>query len=120
MFYIQLSYITLWSSLWNHVPPSSCVSRSYRDQLEYNSLSIEIILLYFQIFIFITVTSFGPLPCSIITTTRKFFTILGSVIIFQNPINSRQWAGTIFVFMGLGLDSVYGKEKKTVKAKAER
>ncbi|XP_052805276.1 solute carrier family 35 member B1-like isoform X2 [Mya arenaria] len=68
-----------------------------------------------QVFIFITVTSFGPLPCSIITTTRKFFTILGSVIIFQNPINSRQWAGTVLVFMGLGLDSAYGKEKKDIK-----
>lgn len=69
-----------------------------------------------QIFIFITVTSFGPLPCSIVTTTRKFFTILGSVILFANPMNSRQWVGTVFVFMGLGLDSAYGKEKKDAKA----
>jgi len=61
------------------------------------------------------VTSFGPLPCSIVTTTRKFFTILGSVIIFGNPINSRQWAGTLLVFLGLGLDSAYGKEKKEPK-----
>lgn len=69
----------------------------------------------FQVFIFITVTSFGPLPCSIITTTRKFFTILASVIIFANPMNSRQWLGTVLVFTGLGLDSVYGKEKKENK-----
>lgn len=68
-----------------------------------------------QTFIFITVSTFGPLTCSIITTTRKFFTILGSVIIFQNPMNSRQWIGTVLVFMGLGLDSAYGKEKKHVK-----
>ncbi|XP_053408484.1 solute carrier family 35 member B1-like isoform X1 [Mercenaria mercenaria] len=68
-----------------------------------------------QVFIFITVTSFGPLPCSIITTTRKFFTILGSVILFSNPMNSRQWLGTVLVFMGLGLDSAYGKEKKDAK-----
>lgn len=65
-----------------------------------------------QMFIFTTVTSFGPLTCSIITTTRKFFTIFASVIIFQNPINSRQMVGTVFVFAGLGLDSAYGKEKK--------
>ncbi|XP_060593752.1 solute carrier family 35 member B1-like isoform X2 [Ruditapes philippinarum] len=68
-----------------------------------------------QVFIFITVTSFGPLPCSIITTTRKFFTILGSVILFSNPMYPRQWAGTVLVFMGLGLDSAYGKEKKDAK-----
>lgn len=63
-------------------------------------------------FIFLTVTSFGPLTYSIVTTTRKFFTILGSVIIFQNPMSARQWIGTVFVFIGLGLDSAYGKEKK--------
>lgn len=71
--------------------------------------------LLFQVFIFITVTSFGPLPCSIVTTTRKFFTILASVIIFANPINSRQWLGTVLVFLGLGLDSAYGKERKEAK-----
>ncbi|GFS23440.1 solute carrier family 35 member B1 [Elysia marginata] len=65
-----------------------------------------------QMFIFMTVTSFGPLTCSIVTTTRKFFTILASVIIFQNPMSSRQWLGTSLVFVGLGLDSIYGKERK--------
>ena len=68
-----------------------------------------------QNFIFMTVTNFGPLTCSIITTTRKFFTILMSVLIFQNPMSGRQWLGTVFVFIGLGLDSVYGKEKKKEK-----
>ncbi|XP_059141733.1 solute carrier family 35 member B1-like [Physella acuta] len=67
-----------------------------------------------QMFIFITVTSFGPLTCSIITTTRKFFTILASVIIFQNPMSIQQWSGTALVFVGLGLDSVYGKERKKI------
>ena len=66
----------------------------------------------FQNFIFMTVTTFGPLTCSIITTTRKFFTILGSVIIFQHPMSSRQWLGTTLVFVGLGLDGAYGKERK--------
>lgn len=70
-----------------------------------------------QMFIFMTVTSFGPLTCSIITTTRKFFTILASVIFFQNPMNNRQWVGTAMVFTGLGLDSAYGKEKKEKKEK---
>ncbi|XP_078280648.1 solute carrier family 35 member B1 [Rhinoraja longicauda] len=62
-----------------------------------------------QSFIFMTVVYFGPLTCSIITTTRKFFTILGSVLIFGNPISSLQWMGTVFVFLGLGLDAKYGK-----------
>ncbi|XP_071941248.1 solute carrier family 35 member B1-like [Antedon mediterranea] len=68
-----------------------------------------------QSFIFTTVSSFGPLTCSIITTTRKFFTILGSVILFNNPLIYRQWIGVLFVFIGLGLDSMYGKNRKVEK-----
>jgi len=74
-----------------------------------------------QNFIFLTVVTFGPLACSVITTTRKFFTILCSVIIFQNPMNNRQWIGTLLVFAGLTLDAVYGKSKKEhVKEKDEK
>ncbi|XP_014780800.1 solute carrier family 35 member B1 [Octopus bimaculoides] len=65
-----------------------------------------------QTFIFLTVSKFGPLTCSILTTTRKFFTILTSVIIFQNPLSQRQWIGTIMVFTGLTLDNIYGKQQK--------
>ncbi|KFV67097.1 Solute carrier family 35 member B1, partial [Dryobates pubescens] len=65
-----------------------------------------------QSFIFMTVVYFGPLTCSIITTTRKFFTILASVILFANPISSLQWVGTILVFLGLGLDARFGKGVK--------
>lgn len=63
-------------------------------------------------FIFKTITTFGPLTCSIITTTRKFFTILGSVIIFKHPLNPIQWLGVIAVFAGLLIDHKYGKEIK--------
>jgi UDP-galactose transporter B1 len=65
-----------------------------------------------QFFIFLTVSDFGPLMCSIITTTRKFFTVLGSVIIFGNSLSYRQWFGTALVFTGLTLDSVYEKGDK--------
>lgn len=65
-----------------------------------------------QTFIFMTVVYFGPLTCSIITTTRKFFTILASVILFSNPISGLQWVGTFLVFLGLGLDAKFGKGSK--------
>ncbi|XP_043463820.1 solute carrier family 35 member B1 [Leptopilina heterotoma] len=71
-----------------------------------------------QYFIFLTVAEFGPLPCSIITTTRKFFTVLGSVLLFGNSLLLRQWVATVFVFLGLFLDAMYGKKtakKETVK-----
>ncbi|KAL9966240.1 hypothetical protein ACROYT_G024287 [Oculina patagonica] len=67
-----------------------------------------------QNFIFMTVANFGPLTCSIITTTRKFFTILASVLLFGNSLIARQWLGVVFVFAGLTLDSIYGKAKKKV------
>ena len=65
-----------------------------------------------QNFIFLTVTYFGPLTCSIFTTTRKFFTILGSVLIFRHPLSILQWTGTVLVFAGLSLDSTFGKTHK--------
>ena len=87
-------------------------------------------------FIFLTVTEFGPLPCSIMTTTRKFFTVLASVILFGNVLSGRQWIGTVLVcitgcsqlifchlnfnrpfsylkvFTGLTLDSIFAKKKQ--------
>ncbi|EFN72986.1 Solute carrier family 35 member B1 [Camponotus floridanus] len=62
-----------------------------------------------QYFIFLTVVDFGPLPCSIITTTRKFFTVLGSILIFGNNLSPRQWLSTFIVFSGLFLDAMYGR-----------
>jgi UDP-galactose transporter B1 len=64
-----------------------------------------------QYFIFMCVSEFGPLPCSLITTTRKFFTVLCSVIFFGNHLVERQWLGAVLVFAGLVLDGVYGKSK---------
>lgn len=69
-----------------------------------------------QVFIYLVVSEFGPLLCSVITTTRKFFTVLGSVFLFGNTLTSQQWLGTTLVFTGLTLDGVYGKKggnKKT-------
>lgn len=65
-----------------------------------------------QFFIFMCVSEFGPLPCSIVTTTRKFFTVLASVIFFGNSLVNRQWVGVVLVFAGLFLDGAYGKKKK--------
>lgn len=62
-----------------------------------------------QLFIFLTVSEFGPLPCSIITTTRKFFTVLTSVFLFGNNLTTMQWIGTTLVFTGLALDAIDSK-----------
>lgn len=87
---------------------------------KYSSVLLFMILLGLlasigQHFIFTTITTFGPLTCSIITTTRKFFTILGSVFLFGNPMTQRQWLGSILVFIGLAIDQRFGKEIKDKK-----
>ncbi|KAI5097271.1 solute carrier family 35 member B1 [Silurus meridionalis] len=76
---------------------------SFADR--YPSVIYNILLFGFtsalgQTFIFMTVVYFGPLTCSIVTTTRKFFTILGSVLLFGNIITPLQWLGTLLVFLG--------------------
>lgn len=68
-----------------------------------------------QYFIFLTVAEFGPLTCSIATTTRKCFTVLASVVFFGNSLMPRQWVASFIVFLGLFLDSFYGKTKAVKK-----
>uniref|UniRef100_A0A1I8F414 UAA transporter n=1 Tax=Macrostomum lignano TaxID=282301 RepID=A0A1I8F414_9PLAT len=67
-----------------------------------------------QLFIFATVVNYGPLNCSLVTTTRKFFTILGSVILFGHPLTNRQWLGTCLVFVGLFGESLVKRKPNLV------
>ena len=72
-----------------------------------------------QLFIFHTVTSFGALPLSIATSSRKFFTILLSSILFGHSLNGAQWLAVGAVFAGLGLDiakKAFNKKRKHKKA----
>lgn len=62
-----------------------------------------------QLFIFLLVSGYGPLSCSVVTTTRKFFTVLCSVLLFGNVLAVRQWFGTVLVFSGLFADMIFGK-----------
>lgn len=80
-----------------------------------------------QNFIYFTIFKFGSLICTLITTTRKFFTILGSVLIFGHSLTSNsafvcminvylgmQWFGVGVVFAGLTLD-MFGSSSKRKK-----
>jgi len=57
-----------------------------------------------QIFIFYTIFNFSPLVLSIVTTTRKFFTVIASIFFYQHPVNSTQWASIGLVFLGVVLE----------------
>ncbi|CRK92268.1 CLUMA_CG005708, isoform A [Clunio marinus] len=65
-----------------------------------------------QIFISSMVSHFGPLPLSIVTTTRKFFSVFLSVIIFGNSLSARQWTSAGIIFGALFLDAVFNKKSK--------
>lgn len=73
-----------------------------------------------QLFIFVMVSGFGPLSCSVVTTTRKFFTVLCSVILFGNVLAVRQWFGAVLVFAGLFADMMIGKKPQTTKKNVEK
>ena len=74
-----------------------------------------------QNFIFYTLGNTSALTCTTITTTRKFFTILASVVLFpgRNHVNPHQWAAVATVFGGLGLNALAKRRKATQQAKAK-
>ena len=78
-----------------------------------------------QIFIFWTILAFDSLTLATITTTRKFFTILMSVLVHGNRLMRLQWVAVAVVFSGLALEAFESKitgsggSKKHEKHKVE-
>ena len=58
-----------------------------------------------QTFIYAALISFGSLYLSLITTTRKFFTVFASVFYFSHQLSSLQWLSVAVIFFALGLQS---------------
>ena len=71
-----------------------------------------------QIFIFLCLTWFSPLYTTTITTTRKFLTVVVSVLMFGHSFTHTQWFSVVLVFTGLYLIIVVQRTKK-VKTKSE-
>ena len=67
-----------------------------------------------QFFIFYTISHFGALACSIITTCRKVMTIIFSVIFFGHVLTTMQLAGLGVSISGFALNI---REKKLAKAR---
>ena len=70
-----------------------------------------------QLFIYFTINTFGSLALTTITTTRKFFSVLISVVLLATPLLMGQWIGAGMVFAGLGM-SIFVKATKKPKKKA--
>ncbi|XP_066376311.1 UDP-galactose/UDP-glucose transporter 3-like [Miscanthus floridulus] len=64
-----------------------------------------------QNFIFLTISRFGSLTNTTITTTRKFMSIVVSSVISGNPLSLKQWGSVVMVFLGLSIQ-IYLKWKR--------
>ncbi|KAJ0095851.1 hypothetical protein Patl1_15828 [Pistacia atlantica] len=72
-----------------------------------------------QNFIFLTISRFGSLTNTTITTTRKFVSIVVSSLLSGNPLSSKQWGCVFMVFSGLSYQ-IYLKWKKLQRSQKKR
>lgn len=79
---------------------------SNNPQIVYYFLTASITSAAGQNFIFYTLSNFNSLTLATITTTRKFFTILVSVICYGHQLAQKQWYGVGLVFIGLLLELI--------------
>ncbi|KAA8495395.1 Solute carrier family 35 member B1 [Porphyridium purpureum] len=71
-----------------------------------------------QNFIFYTVRNVSALACTTITTTRKMFTVLLSIVVYKHNVSLQQWIAMTLVFCGLGLEHVVKHSRKKSAAKS--
>ncbi|KAJ7366710.1 UAA transporter [Mycena albidolilacea] len=88
----------------------------------YTHPSIKMPLLQFaitgamgQLFIFETLQHFGSLTLVTVTLTRKMFTMLLSVVVYNHKLNAGQWLGAGVVFAGISVEALV--KRKDVHAK---
>ena len=62
-----------------------------------------------QSFIFFTIANFDPLVCTTVTTTRKIFSVLLSIILKGHALNGLGWSGVALASAGI-LSEVAGKK----------
>jgi drug/metabolite transporter (DMT)-like permease len=73
-------------------------------QVLYLILLYTFVSAFGQVFIFRVIVHFGNLTLAIITTTRKFFTVMLSIILFSHVLTLTQWCCVGLVLSGSSLD----------------
>ncbi len=75
-----------------------------------------------QVLLFTLIKEFGSLLWVTVSVTRKLFTVLASVLIFEHTVNLSQWVGIAFVFSGLMLEIVmsHGTKEKIVRKEVDK
>eukprot|EP00811_Abedinium_folium_P000538 NODE_10492_length_1347_cov_9.984426.p1 GENE.NODE_10492_length_1347_cov_9.984426~~NODE_10492_length_1347_cov_9.984426.p1 ORF type:complete len:354 (+),score=104.46 NODE_10492_length_1347_cov_9.984426:94-1062(+) len=74
-----------------------------------------------QAFIFYMISTFDPLACTTVTTTRKVFSVLFSVFTKGHAMNTQGWCGIGIACTGIlaELEQKFTASRKAVKKKAE-
>lgn len=72
-----------------------------------------------QYFIYCMITDFGSLPVSLVSTLRKFFTVLLSVFVNNHKMSHQEWGATGIIFSALFLDAIFGRKKSNVENNRE-
>lgn len=83
-----------------------------------NMLKFAVVSAAGQNFIFYCVRHFSALVTTTITTTRKMFTVLLSIVVFEHTMAPRQWAGMGLVWLAITWEAV--SKMQTMKAKEAR
>lgn len=77
-----------------------------------------------QAFIFFTISNFDPLVCTTVTTTRKVFSVLYSILVKGHAMSTQGWVGVGMACLGIlaELEQKYsaGKGEKKPEKKAEK
>ncbi|KAL4293382.1 hypothetical protein AHAS_Ahas18G0122500 [Arachis hypogaea] len=73
--------------------------------------SSTIVVLWAKTSSFLTISRFGSLANTTITTTRKFVSIVVSSLLSGNPLSTKQWGCICMVFTGLSYQ-IYLKWQK--------
>ncbi|CAE6522771.1 unnamed protein product [Rhizoctonia solani] len=76
-----------------------------------------------QLFIFETLQHFGSLTLVTITLTRKLFTMILSVVVYNHKLTLGQWAGAFIVFLGISIEAWVKRQEvhaKRVVAEKEK
>lgn len=116
-----MMYMNFWSSIFMLIgivvfgegPKVFAFITKHPEILQYFGIAV-VVASFGQIFISSMISNFGPLALSLTTTTRKFFSVCLSVIIFGNQITYRQWGAAVLIFATLIVDALLNKSKKVV------
>jgi UDP-galactose transporter B1 len=83
-------------------------SFSHSKELRFDILMFCIFAVVGQVIIFAVMKEFGSLAWITISITRKLFTILFSVFMFNHSVKNIQWVGIFCVFLGMTIEVVMG------------